>query len=195
MKKEHRITGLRILKYKKLERWKTKLWKITKKVEEKEEWNNRREKIFIKSVQRGQCLISESWDETTKKTEQRPEWADRKGPTQVPDALLSWDVSSLSSCVDACVSQALCLSLLVLVISFVSTCQTKGSKCFPFVFLKMDFFCSYLTEILANCKILGWKWLLKSLHNCIPKSDVAVENLMPFSFWLPLLWSDLHHHH
>lgn len=101
MKKEHRITGLRILKYKKLERWKTKLWKITKKVEEKEEWNNRREKIFIKSVQRGQCLIRESWDETTKKTEQRPEWADQKGPTQVPDALLSWDVSSLSSCVDA----------------------------------------------------------------------------------------------
>lgn len=56
---------------------------------------------------------------------------------------------------DARVSQAPCLSLLVLVLSFVSTCQTKGSKCFPFVFLKMDFFCSYLTEILANCKILG----------------------------------------
>lgn len=64
-----------------------------------------------------------------------------------------------------------------------------------FIFLKMDFFNSYVNETLTGCKILGWKWLLlKSLHNCLPKFNVAVENLMSFLFWLPFRWRDLLHH-
>lgn len=64
--------------------------KITKKAEEKEEWDNRREKIFIKSVQRGQCLISERLGmRQQRKQNKGQKWADRKEPTQVPDALLS----------------------------------------------------------------------------------------------------------
>lgn len=53
-----------------------------------------------------------------------------------------------------------------------------------FVFLKMDFFHSYLTKTLAGYKILGWKsLLLKSPHHCLQKSNVAVLNLVSFLFW------------
>lgn len=50
--------------------WKTrkvggKVAKTMKKPEEKE-WDNRREKIFRKSLQEEQYLISESWEERTK---------------------------------------------------------------------------------------------------------------------------------
>lgn len=61
MKKEHRIRGLRNLKYDKQERWKMKLRKSQsrrkRKIMARQE---RKDKIFIKSVQERKYLVSES---------------------------------------------------------------------------------------------------------------------------------------
>lgn len=65
--------------------------------------------------------------------------------------------------------------------SFVGVHQRKGGKCFqPFVFLKMDFLHSHLTETLARYKILGWKWLSSRVTAFIFQNPILLENLMSF---------------